>query len=77
MGKIKDDLSIENPADLGKAIRAARKKQGLTLIECAAANGVSIRFLSELERGKPGASVGAALKIARSLGLRLFVGDAS
>lgn len=64
---------IDVPADLGRAIRAARKKHKLTLLLCAAANGVSIRFLSELERGKPGASIGAALKIARSVGLRLSI----
>jgi len=77
MGKSKDNLNIQSPADIGQAIRAARKKQKLTLVRCAAANGVSVRFLSELERGKPGASVGAVLKIVRSVGLRLFVEDAS
>ena len=64
---------IDTPADLGRAIRNARKKQKLTLVLCAAANGVSVRFVSELERGKPGASVGAALRIARSVGLRFSV----
>ena len=75
MGKYKDRLNIQAPVDIGQAIRASRKQQGLTLVECAAANGVSVRFLSELERGKPGASIGAALKIARSVGLQLFVED--
>jgi HTH-type transcriptional regulator / antitoxin HipB len=65
--------NIDTPSDLGRAIRAARKNQKLTLLLCAAANGVSVRFLSELERGKPGASVGATLKIARSVGLRFSV----
>lgn len=64
---------IADPADLGRAIRTARKKHQLTLELCAAANGVSIRFLSELERGKPGASIGTALKIARSVGLSLSI----
>lgn len=64
---------IEAPADLGRSIRSARKKHELTLVLCAAANGVSVRFLSELERGKAGASIGAALKIARSVGLRFSV----
>ncbi len=68
-------VQVDTPADLGRAIRNARKKQGLTLILCAAANGVSVRFMSELERGKSGASIGTALKIARSVGLRLFVED--
>lgn len=73
MGKQLSNLVIQSPADIGQAIRASRKQQGLTLVECAAANGVSVRFLSELERGKPGASLGAALKIARSVGLHVFV----
>lgn len=77
MGKTKDSLNVRTPADIGQAIRTARKRQGLTLAHCAAANGVSIRFLSELERGKPGASIGAALKIARSLGLQVLVEEAS
>lgn len=76
MGKPKDTLNVQTPADIGQAIRAARKRQGLTLAHCAAANGVSMRFLSELERGKPGASIGAAFKIARSLGLQLVVHEA-
>lgn len=77
MGKSKDNTVIQTPGDLGQVIRTARKKQGLTLVRCAAANGVSVRFLSELERGKPGASLGATLKIARSVGLRFVVEDAS
>lgn len=68
-----DRSPINDATDLGLAIRAARKRQRLTLALCAAANGVSVRFLSELERGKPGASVGTALRIARSIGLRLSV----
>ena len=77
MGESTNNVRIQIPADLGQAIRAARKRQRLTLVNCAAANGVSVRFLSELERGKPGASLGAALKIARSVGLHLFLDDAS
>lgn len=67
-----DRIQIDNPADLGRAIRSARRSQKLTLVLCAAANGVSVRFLSELERGKAGAAIGSAFKIARSVGLRLF-----
>jgi HTH-type transcriptional regulator/antitoxin HipB len=70
---MKKPVAINTVAELGQAIRKARKQQQLTLVLCAAANGVSVRFLSELERGKPGASIGAALKIARSVGLRLSI----
>ena len=68
MGKI---IELTDAAALGRAIRDARKQHGLTLADCAAANGVSMRFLSELERGKQGASLGLALRIARSVGLQI------
>jgi transcriptional regulator with XRE-family HTH domain len=61
--------------DLGRAIRAARKRSGLTLVQCAGANGVGVRFLSELERGKETAAVGLALRVARSLGLELVLNE--
>jgi transcriptional regulator with XRE-family HTH domain len=38
---------IRTPTDLGAAIRAARKRAGLTLAECAGANGVGIRCAQE------------------------------
>ena len=59
--------------EFGERIRTARKQAGLTLVECAGANGVGVRFLSELERGKETASLGLALRVARSLGLRIRV----
>ena len=66
---------ITTAEDFGKAIRAARKRLGLTLAECAGANGVGMRFLSELERGKETAELGLALRVAASLGLSLRVGN--
>jgi HTH-type transcriptional regulator/antitoxin HipB len=68
-------VRVRNPLDLGKLLRSARKRAGLTLVECAGANGVGVRFLSELERGKETASLGLALRVARSLGVELFVSD--
>lgn len=62
---------IRTAGDLGRLIRAARRAAGLTLAECAGANGVGIRFLSELERGKETAELGRALRIVSSLGIRL------
>jgi len=63
--------TIASARDLGAVIRAARKRAGLTLAECAGANGVGVRFLSELERGKESAALGLALRVARSLGVEL------
>ncbi len=63
--------NISNSADFGAVIRKARKAQGLTQAELALAAGVSLRFVSELERGKPGASIELALRIANLLNVRL------
>jgi len=64
-------LDLMNARDFGSLIRDARKRAGLTLVECAGANGVGVRFLSELERGKETAALGLAIRVARSLGIRI------
>ncbi|MBE6470313.1 MAG: helix-turn-helix transcriptional regulator [Coriobacteriaceae bacterium] len=60
---------ISLPEDLGRAVRAARKDRGLTQTELARRSGCSQRFVSELERGKPGAELGKALQLISALGL--------
>lgn len=64
---------IQTAADLGKAIRHARQLQSLTLQQLSGLSGLGVRFLSELERGKPTAQLGKALEVARLLGLRVTV----
>lgn len=57
------------PKDLGETIRRERKRLGLRQDELAAVSGVGLRFLVELERGKPTAEVGRALRVFDALGL--------
>jgi transcriptional regulator with XRE-family HTH domain len=64
---------IHTAADLGAAIRRARKSQHLTLQQLSGISGAGVRFLSELERGKPTVQLGKALEIARLLGLELVL----
>lgn len=63
---------IRNPGGLGREIRAARKKQGLTQVELAEVAGVGTRFISELERGKETVRLGLALEITRLVGINLW-----
>ena len=63
--------TIYTPEELGAAIRSRRKKLGYTIEQVAKANRCSIRFVSELERGKPGAGIELVLRIANSIGLDL------
>jgi HTH-type transcriptional regulator / antitoxin HipB len=64
---------IEQPADLGELIRQRRKQAGLTLKEAAGMAGVGVRFLSELERGKPTLQIGLAIQVLQLFGLELHV----
>lgn len=50
----------------------ARKDQGMSQRALAKRCGVSQRFLSELERGKPTAEVGKALQVLSFLGIQLI-----
>lgn len=60
-------------SELGKIVRAHRKAKKLTLEEAAGLANLSVRFLSEFERGKSTAEIGKVLKAVRTLGLELTV----
>jgi transcriptional regulator with XRE-family HTH domain len=53
---------------LGGAIRALRREQGLTLVQLAAATGLSQPFLSQLELGRSRPSMRSLYRIATALG---------
>lgn len=64
-------MSIKNAQDFGKLIRATRKASKVTQKELAAACGTGIRFIRELEKGKPSCELDKALMVAIMLGLKL------
>ncbi len=64
---------IQSATDLGKATRAARKRLGITQPQLALAAGVGVRFIVELEAGKPSLRLSSALKVLDALGGRLSV----
>ncbi len=63
-------LTVE---ELGTAVRAARKQQGLDQILLADLAGVSDRFLRDLEHGKPTVRLREVLLVLDALGLTLKV----
>jgi transcriptional regulator with XRE-family HTH domain len=71
MNKPPPAIRIQTPEDLGKAIREQRKHNGLTLVEAAGLTNVGVRFLSELENGKPTVRLDKLLLVVNGLGLRL------
>ena len=64
---------IMSAKDMGKAIQAKRKEDGLTQFDAAALCGVGPRFLGELEGGKETAQIGKILRIVHGLGLELHI----
>lgn len=55
--------------DIAASIKAARRKLKLRQAELAAATGVGVRFLIELEAGKPTVQLGKTLAVLNALGL--------
>jgi len=60
---------LTSAAELGAAIRAARKALGLTLTDAARRCRVGPRFLLELEHGKPNVRLDKALAVMYGVGL--------
>lgn len=56
------------PAAIGGIIRATRKASGLRQYELAGAAGVGVRFIVDLEAGKPTAQIGKTLQVLHALG---------
>ena len=73
MGTPIHPIRIQSSEDLGKAIRRQRKSGGLTLTETAGLTNVGVRFLSELENGKPTVRLDKLLHVLGALGLQLHL----
>ena len=68
---------VQRPSEIGDLIRRRRREAGYSIQQLAQLLGCSTRFLSEVERGKEGASIGRVLQIAVSLGLEMRMGKKS
>lgn len=58
-------------AKIGDLIRAERKAQGLRQDDLAAASGVGLRFIVDVERGKETVQLGKVLVVLATLGCSL------
>ncbi len=61
------------PVEIGTIVRTARKTQNLRQDELAGAAGVGLRFIVDLESGKPTAQIGKALKVLEALGCSIEI----
>ncbi|AKM04894.1 MULTISPECIES: helix-turn-helix domain-containing protein [Burkholderia] len=64
--------SVNTIGALANLIRAVRLQQGFTRDELANATGLSPKFISQVEAGKPTAQIGKVLLLLGELGVSLF-----
>jgi len=60
--------TIQSPQQLGAVLRSARKQLGLTQPQLALAAGVGVRFIVELEAGKPTVRLDSVMRVLNALG---------
>ena len=65
------NMKIVDAKALGEAVRTTRRRLKVTQKELALASGTGLRFIIELEQGKPTCQVGKAFGILQALGMRL------
>jgi y4mF family transcriptional regulator len=59
--------------EIGRTIKRVRKAQGMKQVELAGYANVGVRFVIELESGKPTIQMGKAIKVLETLGCRILV----
>jgi len=62
---------IASAEDIGKLVRERRGAQGLTQPDLALAAGVGVRFIVDVERGKPTTQIALVLRLLACLGIGL------
>ena len=66
-------MKITDSKSLGQAIRMRRKELHYSQAYLSEFTGLSVSFISDLERGKPTAEIEKTIKVINILGLDLFV----
>ncbi len=64
-------MNIKNSKELGASVRSMRKRLNVTQKELAMTSGTGLRFLIDLEKGKPTCQVAKVLQVLNTLGLRV------
>ena len=59
------------PEKLGQIVRKTRKEMGVIQSDLALTSGTGLRFISDLENGKPTCQIGKVLQVLQTLGIRI------
>ena len=66
-------MLIKTTKDISEIVKNKRKTQNLTPVELAQLTNVGVRFLSDLENGKPTCEIEKVLKILNNLGVKINI----
>lgn len=58
---------------IGEIVKLTRKSLGVTQKELATSSGTGVRFIIELEQGKPTCQLEKTLTVIRTLGIKIHV----
>ena len=67
-------MKIINSENIGTAVRLRRKQLKVTQSELAMTCGTGLRFIVDLEKGKPTCQIGKTLQVLQALGLVIETG---
>ncbi len=59
------------PEEIGRLVRQTRKNMGVTQKDLALTSGTGLRFIIELEKGKPTCQLGKVITVLQTLGIKL------
>ena len=59
------------PETIGELVRNSRKSMGVTQRDLALTSGTGLRFIIDLEKGKPTCQLGKALTVLHTLGIKI------
>jgi y4mF family transcriptional regulator len=62
---------VSDPPALGRLVRETRRGLGLTQPKLALSARVGVRFLVDIEKGKPTAQIGKIMRVLAALGIEM------
>lgn len=63
---------LRTAAEIGALVRETRKAQGISQEQLAGVANTGVRFVSDLENGKPSIQVDKMIQVLEALGLGLY-----
>jgi HTH-type transcriptional regulator/antitoxin HipB len=63
--------TLYTPKTIGEAVRKTRRLLNVTQKDLALTSGTGLRFIIDLEKGKPTAQIGKIITVLNTLGIQL------